>query len=73
MYQLKKGKEGFTMVEGPFAGRSFEPGKDYSEIPPGMAGKFEANKEAAAPAAGEKKPAKAEVAKPAEAENKVKK
>ena len=57
MYQLKKGKEGFTMVEGPFKGR-FEPGKSYDKIPPGMAGSFTEIKKAAAPVA---KPAKADV------------
>lgn len=61
MYQLKKGKEGFTMVEGPFKGR-FEPGKDYDKIPPGMAGSFTEIKKAPAPAA---KPAKADDSKKA--------
>ena len=41
MFQLKKGKEGFTVVEGPFAGRSYERGRLYNEIPPQHAGKFE--------------------------------
>ncbi len=40
MFQLKKGKEALTMVEGPFKGRSFKPGESYSDIPPGMAGSF---------------------------------
>lgn len=49
MYQLKKGKEAFTMVEGPFKGRKFEPGKTYNEIPPDMAGNFTGIKKAIAP------------------------
>ena len=58
MYQLKKGREGFSMVEGPFKGR-FEPGKSYSEIPPGMAESFTKIGKAIAPAAPIE-PAKAE-------------
>ncbi|MCX5824432.1 MAG: hypothetical protein NTY86_13235 [Deltaproteobacteria bacterium] len=62
MYQLKKGKESFTMVEGPFKGRKFEPGKSYSEIPPSMSGSFTEIKKATAPAmrAAVVKPAKAD-------------
>ena len=59
MYQLKKGKEGFTMVEGPFKGR-FEPGKSYDKIPPGMAESFTEIKKAIAPAREVAKPAKAD-------------
>jgi hypothetical protein len=62
MYQLKKGKEGFTMVEGPFKGR-FEPGKDYDKIPPGMAESFTEIKTATAP------PMRAAVANPAKADD----
>jgi hypothetical protein len=40
MFQLKQGKEAFTVVEGPFKGRSFKPGQIYAEIPPQEAGKF---------------------------------
>lgn len=58
MYQLKKGMEAFTLVEGPFAKRTFAPGKLYAEIPPGTAGRFKEIKEAA-PAETEK-PAKAD-------------
>jgi len=63
MFQLKKGKEGFTVVEGPFAGRSFTHGQPYAEVPPGTSGKFEEIKKAApakAPADETEKPAKAE-------------
>ncbi len=61
MFQLKKGKEGFTVVEGPFAGRSYERGRRYDEIPPQHAGKFEdVNKAAPAKAAVVAKPAKAD-------------
>jgi len=58
MFELKKGKEAFTMVEGPFGGRKFEPGKSYDEIPPGMAGNFTEIKKAAAPVREAAKPAK---------------
>ena len=41
MYKLKKGIESFQVVDGPFAGRKFEKGKEYAEIPPDEAAKFE--------------------------------
>jgi len=41
MFRLKKGKEGFTVVEGPLEGQSFKPGQLYSEVPPSEAAKFE--------------------------------
>ena len=41
MYKLKEGQESFTPVEGPFALKTFAPGKAYAEIPPGEEGKFE--------------------------------
>ena len=50
MYRLKKGIEKFQVVDGPFAGRKFEAGKAYDEIPAGKAKKFE---KIPAPAAGE--------------------
>lgn len=59
MYQLKKGKEAFTVVEGPFKNQTFVPGKLYAEIPPGDAKRFTEVKEAA-PEAGAERPAKAE-------------
>jgi len=40
MYELKKNKEAFTMVEGPFKNKRFEPGKSYDEIPESMSGNF---------------------------------
>jgi len=40
-YQLKKSVEGFQVVDGPFAGRKFEKGKEYAEIPLEEAKKFE--------------------------------
>lgn len=49
MFQLKNGKEGFTVVEGPYKGRTFRPGESYAEIPPQEAGKFTEIKKAAAP------------------------
>jgi hypothetical protein len=59
MYQLKKGQESFTPVEGPFARKTFAPGKLYAEIPPGTEGRFEKSKDAAPDPATEK-PAKAD-------------
>lgn len=59
MFQLKKGKEGFTVVEGPFKGRAYKPGETYAEIPPQEAGKFTEIKKAAAPIREVAKPAKA--------------
>ena len=41
MHRLKKGIERFQVVDGPFAGRKFEKGKEYAEIPPDEAAKFE--------------------------------
>jgi len=63
MFQLKKGKEAFTVVEGPFAKKTFKPGDLYAEIPQNEAGRFQEIKKAApakAPAAETEKPAKAE-------------
>ena len=40
MYELKKNKEAFTMVEGPFKNKRFEPGKSYDEVPSNMIGNF---------------------------------
>jgi len=59
MFRLKKGIEGFTVTDGDLAGRSYEKGRVYHEIPPQEAGKFEKITEPAPPAAIEK-PAKAE-------------
>ena len=41
MYRLKKGIENFQVMSGPFAGRKFERGKQYAEIPPEESRKFE--------------------------------
>ena len=41
MYQLKKGVQSFTVVEGPLANQTFSPGESYAEIPPGEEAKFE--------------------------------
>lgn len=59
MYQLKKGQESFTPVEGPFALKNFYPGKLYAEIPPGTEGKFDKIPDAAPDPAPEK-PARAD-------------
>lgn len=58
MYQLKKGQQSFTVVEGPFAGRTFAPGQVYPEIPLNEAKRFTEIRKAAPAAAV--KPAKAE-------------
>jgi hypothetical protein len=42
MYQLKKGQEAFTVVEGFFKGKTFKPGARYEEIPREYAGRFAA-------------------------------
>jgi len=72
MYKLKLGKESFTPVEGPFAGRKFIPGQLYSEIPPGTAGRFEAVKKTAASAGDtlQQGVPSVPVTKPAKADNK---
>lgn len=49
MYQLKKGQEAFTVVEGQFAGRNFKPGERYKDIPPGMSKRFSEIDAATAP------------------------
>ncbi len=46
-YRLKKGVEAFTVMDGPFEGRSFKPGVAYTEIPPQEAKKFEEIREEA--------------------------
>ena len=47
MYQLKKGQEAFTVVEGPLKGKTFKPGARYEEIPRECAGRFAAIRAAA--------------------------
>jgi hypothetical protein len=54
MYHLKKNVADFTVVDGPFAGRSYHAGKSYAEIPPQEKHKFE---EARRPAPAVKPPA----------------
>ena len=63
-FQLKKGQESFTPVEGPFAKKQFAPGQTYSEIPPNEERRFEEIKPA--PAAKVKIPAPSKNAKAAE-------
>lgn len=41
LYILKKGQEGFRVMSGEFAGRRFEPGKPYTEIPKADRRRFE--------------------------------
>lgn len=41
MYRLKPQAEKFIMMSGPFEGRTFAPGKTYSDIPKDMADQFE--------------------------------
>jgi hypothetical protein len=40
-YKLKDGVEGFTVIDGAMAGKSFKKGISYPEIPPQEAEKFE--------------------------------
>lgn len=40
-YRLKKGVEAFQIVDGPFAGRKYERGKTYKEVPPREHHRFE--------------------------------
>lgn len=49
MFILKKGVQGFTVIDGPMAGRSYQSGVAYEEIPPQESAKFE-NIEDAKPA-----------------------
>jgi hypothetical protein len=41
MYKLKKGYEEFSIVEGPFAGKTFRRGESYAEVPPQEMRRFE--------------------------------
>lgn len=41
MYKLKNNVPDFTVVDGPFEGRSYKAGETYSEIPPQEKHKFE--------------------------------
>lgn len=47
MYRLKKNVADFTVVDGPFAGRTFRAGKVYAEIPPQEKHKFEEDRKPA--------------------------
>lgn len=40
-YRLKPGGPAIDVVDGPMAGRSFEHGTAYAEIPPGQEHRFE--------------------------------
>jgi hypothetical protein len=40
-YSLKQGVETFDVVDGPFAGRRFLPGREYAEIPEQEKHKFQ--------------------------------
>ncbi|MEN6422079.1 MAG: hypothetical protein ABFD76_09030 [Smithella sp.] len=53
-YQLKTGVQGFTVIDGEMAGRSFKSGIAYNEIPSQEAAKFDVVLDAAsdAPATG---------------------
>lgn len=41
-YRLKPGGPAIDVVDGPLAGRKFEHGTVYAEIPPGLESRFEA-------------------------------
>jgi hypothetical protein len=53
MFTLKDGVQGFTVIDGPMAGKSFKKGKFYGEIPPQEAAKFEEVKAQGASASAE--------------------
>jgi hypothetical protein len=46
MFTLKKGIQGFTVIDGGMSGKSFKPGVAYEEIPPQETAKFEEIKDA---------------------------
>jgi len=39
-YKLKPGQEKFQVVDGPYAGRKYQPGVTYTDIPPEEAHRF---------------------------------
>lgn len=41
MYKLKSNVPGFEIVDGPFAGRKFEPGVIYEDVPAPFRDRFE--------------------------------
>lgn len=41
MYRLKNGQEGFEVVDGPDAGKSFRRGKTYPSVPAGYENRFD--------------------------------
>lgn len=41
MYQLKKGQEGFEVVDGPDAGKTYQRGQSYPKAPSGYENRFE--------------------------------
>lgn len=41
MYQLKTGQEGFEVVDGPDAGKTYRRGKSYPKVPSGYENRFE--------------------------------
>ncbi|MCK9195441.1 MAG: hypothetical protein M0P16_00490 [Syntrophales bacterium] len=47
MYQLKLGSESFTVVDGPYAGKTYKPGQAYADVPPQEMGRFRKIKEEA--------------------------
>jgi len=63
MYQLKPGSESFTVVDGPFAKKTYKPGQAYAEIPPQEKKRFQEIKEEAPESGAGSKPARAEAAK----------
>lgn len=53
MYTLKKNIQGFTVIDGAMAGKSYKHGVAYLEIPPQEAAKFDKTEAAPAAAGGE--------------------
>ena len=45
MVRLKKGREAFTIVDGPDAGKTYRPGMEYDQVPKGYEDRFEKNKD----------------------------
>lgn len=63
MYQLKAGSESFTVVDGPYAGKTYKPGQAYADVPPQEMRRFQKIKEEAPDSGAGFKPARAETAK----------
>jgi len=63
MYQLKTGSESFTVVDGPYAGKTYKPGQAYADVPPQEKKRFMEIKEEAPDSGAGYKPARTETTK----------